>query len=91
MELYNQNLHLCHYPFILYVTKSSFCPYVFVVDGVHRSVIVNHLRKFHLSIAEVNVINCSMIGLIDSVEDFGRIISVAVDAYHLLCNSLFSI
>jgi hypothetical protein len=56
------------------IRKKSSHSYVIDVEGVHRSVHVNHLRKFHPSITEVNVNNCSMI--FDSDEDFGRIVSV---------------
>ena len=58
----------------LILRKKSPHSYVIDVDGVHRSVHVNHLRKFHPSISEVKVNNCSMI--FDSDEDFGRIVSV---------------
>jgi len=52
--------------------------YVIDVDGVHRTVLVNHLRKFHPSISEVNVNNCALI--FDTDEDFGRILSVDIDS-----------
>jgi len=58
--------------------KISSHSYVIDVDGVHRTVHVNHLRKFHPSISEVNVNNCAMI--FDSDEDFGRILSVDIDS-----------
>jgi Reverse transcriptase (RNA-dependent DNA polymerase) len=61
----------------LILRKKSPHSYVIDVDGVHRTVHVNHLRKFHPSISEVNVNNCAMI--FDSDEDFGRILSVDID------------
>jgi len=45
----------------LILRKKSSHSYVIDVDGVHRTVHVNHLRKFHPSISEVNVNNCAMI------------------------------
>jgi hypothetical protein len=39
------------------------------VDGVHRTVHVNHLRKFHSSIADANVNNCAII--FEADRDFG--------------------
>ena len=61
----------------LILRKKSSHSYVIDVDGVHRTVHVNYLRKFHPSISEVNVNNCAMI--FDSDEDFGRILSVDID------------
>jgi hypothetical protein len=61
----------------LILRKKSPHSYVIDVDGVHRTVHVNHLRKFHPKIAEVNVNNCTMI--FGSDEDFGRILSVDLD------------
>jgi len=61
----------------LILRKKSSHSYVIDVDGVHRTVHVNHLRKFHPSICEVNANNCAMI--FDSDEDFGRILSIKID------------
>jgi len=60
----------------LILRKKSSHTYVIDVDGVHRTVglRVNHLRKFHPSISEVNVM------IFDSDEAFGRILSVDIDS-----------
>jgi len=58
--------------------KKSSYSYAIDVDGVHQTVHVNHLRKFHPSISEVNVNNCAMI--FDSNKDFGRILSIDIDS-----------
>jgi len=55
----------------LILRKKSSHSYVIDVDGVHRTVHVNHLRKFHPSISEVNVNNCAMI--FDSDEDLSHL------------------
>jgi len=62
----------------LILRKKSSNSYGIDVDGVHRTVHANHLRKFHPSISEVNVNNCAMI--IDSDEYVGRILSVDSDS-----------
>jgi len=67
----------CHWlgPCLILHKKSS---NIIDVDGVHRTVHINHLRKFHPSISEVKVNNCPMI--FDSDEDFGRFLSVDIDS-----------
>jgi len=45
---------------------------------LHMSINDSHLRKFHPSISEVNVNNCSMI--FDYDQDFGRMLSIDSDS-----------
>ena len=56
--------------------KKSPHSYVIEVDGVRRTVHVNHLRQFHSRIVDATVSNCAII--FDGDDDFGDVTTLEV-------------